>query len=210
MEVKELLENVKAWEWVKQRVYPILLPAKWNEEVIKSLVYREMLDLYIVYIIRNVCGERSAIKVKGRMLAGWGISEDELFRQAIKNLKADTYGIVDIDDFVKEEDMSIDNMVDVMESGVMYILSNKKMYFGAAGILNKEYLQKIAGNRNLYIIPSSINEVILICDDGEIEKEMVDEVIKIINAEVLPKEKWLSNHCYYYDFEKDEIKVDAD
>ena len=89
----------------------------------------------------------------------------------------------------------------------MYVLTNKRKYLGAIAILYPKICQALANRmgRNLFILPSSIHEVILIPDNNTIRKEELESMVSEINrTEVLPKD-YLSDSIYYYDREKESI-----
>ena len=82
----------------------------------------------------------------------------------------------------------------------MYVLSNKMRSEGAACLAYQGILETIAGilRRNYYILPSSIHEVIVLPDRGELEVEGINEMVKDINECELDPEDVLSDHCYKY------------
>ena len=54
-----------------------------------------------------------------------------------------------------------------LQENCMYILTNEEQMYGAAQILNRQLLRKIAGERNLYLLPCSLHELIVLVDDGK-------------------------------------------
>lgn len=61
---------------------------------------------------------------------------------------------------------------------------------------------------NLYILPSSIHEVIILLDDEYAkDPEELARMDKRDNRIVVDREEILSDHVYYYDREKDEIRI---
>lgn len=91
----------------------------------------------------------------------------------------------------------------------MYVLTNVQKMFGAAAILYPRLLKRFADRlgTNLFLLPSSIHEFILVPDD---HLQNVEELLKMVddvnNNKVRPKDI-LSYSVYYFDRECDEITV---
>ena len=82
----------------------------------------------------------------------------------------------------------------------MYVLSNKSRINGASCILYKDILKDFAMvvDKDLYVLPSSIHEVILLPSDGTQESEQLKEMVREINQSQVEKEEVLSDSVYYY------------
>ena len=89
----------------------------------------------------------------------------------------------------------------------MYVLSNKSRVNGAACILYKDLLKdfSIEMDKNLYILPSSTHEVILLPSDGTQESAHLKAMVQEVNRTQVDEEEVLSDSVYYYDREKDVI-----
>ncbi len=91
----------------------------------------------------------------------------------------------------------------------MYVLTNRQRLNGACCILYQDVLKQVAGRLgdSLYILPSSIHEVIAIPASASGNPKELSQLVQEINiAEVAPEEI-LSDHAYYYDRELDEVSV---
>ena len=201
------------WDSIKGYIYPILLSTKENEELLEKLVSMPMLDLSVAYIIRKEMpnGYYGSVKISNKILECYGISAEELHRQALENLERDGYEFQDMKtlakNYLSEELSGVWDYVS-KEPVEMYILTNSKS-FGAAGILNKELIRKFAGKRDYYILPSSLHETIFVPVSDENGKEMLDSMVKEVNDSVLDAEDVLSDHSYFYDANADEIRICA-
>ncbi len=91
----------------------------------------------------------------------------------------------------------------------MQILGNEHRVYGAACILYPELLAQVAERegRNLYIIPSSIHEVIILPDSGEEDEEHLREMIAEVNSTQVEPEEMLSNSLYYFERLTGQIKI---
>jgi hypothetical protein len=63
---------------------------------------------------------------------------------------------------------------------------------------------------NLYILPSSIHECILIPDNGKMNKAALKEMVKGVNDSQVSADEVLSNEVYYYDLITDEFHIIPD
>ena len=205
---------IRSWEYGKRNVYPLLLSTGENRELLEGLAHTPVpgLDLSVAYLVREE-GERSeaAVKVSRDLLKLYGIGQEELHRQAMENLKGDGYAFRSLGSLLAEmmKKTGLDAAVDLdvkLEGMEMYVLTNRTGRYGAAGILDKETVRKFAGGRSYHILPSSLHETIFIpAERGR--KEELDRMVREINEGQVEKEEWLSCHSYFYDGERDEIRM---
>ena len=137
-------------------------------------------------------------------------TEDELFETALLNTKK--YG------FVFNNMLNIiltNNHIDfsptkfysfINENGYnnkdFILITNKSAYFGAAFICYKEYLHTIANalNTNLYIIPSSINEVLILPETNLASKNDLISMVTDVNnnSDLISTTDILGNFVWHY------------
>lgn len=207
----ESIENMNRWEKVQKKVYPMLVSAKENEDLKETYFYQEYLDFLVLYVIRVMEVGIGSIKITKQMVKSWKVSEYEIHRQAVENLKSDGYRVRNLNSVVKENLLAIteDAEEEIEESEPMYVLTNQIKYFGAAGIfLCAEMFQEIVGKQNFYILPSSVHELILVVDCGEYEMEALSDMVKEVNEGQLTANEILSDHAYYFDWKTEQIYTD--
>lgn len=90
-----------------------------------------------------------------------------------------------------------------------YVLSNQKNFYGAAGVLNDSILAEFAERiqKNLYLLPASIHEFIIVPDEGKTNVEELNEMAREINEFVAGTQEVLEDHVYYYDRKKQQIMI---
>ena len=87
------------------------------------------------------------------------------------------------------------------------------MDFDMQPTMRKEFSQQISKkfaekkDCNLFILPSSVHEVLLLPDRGKEDSKMLMDMVRKINREEVSEEEILSDSVYYYDREKKEIRV---
>lgn len=211
--VSEMLQKIMDWEQVKKSIYPILLSTEDNQEMFEKVVSIPMLDLSVAYIYRKeMDGRYASVKINYQMLEAYGISVEELHRQALENLADDGYCFRDIRSFVVEQvyggSFETDQQRDELTED-FYIYTNDSMYYGAAGILNRKQVRRFADGRDFYILPASIHQTIFAPVDEGKDAAFYSSIVKSINEEELDIEDKLSDHVYFYDAGADEIKMCA-
>lgn len=205
-DVDGVIGKITDWAYVREHIYPMIVSAEDNEEMLRALVSKPFLDLAVIMYIRLddilQIGGDATVKVTKEILSSLKVSEAEAFDVAFSNMKKDDYAIQDIY-------MAISGMIDeenIMDepTGKMFVLTNKRKYLGAVGILDRDLLHSI-GN-DLFILPSSIHETILVPADENMDQKFLDSMVTEVNATQLGKEEVLSGHSYYYDFNMNEVR----
>lgn len=168
-----------------------------------DLVSREFLDLAIIYEV-DVEGLGVA-KVTKQILEVWGVSETEVYKTAYANSKFHAQTL--------ESKMNALMGIVCEESEVsaagMYIVTNESCFHGAGAIVKTDEIQRIAEmvGTDLYIIPSSIHELLLIGTDMILKSEVEEMVASVNDSEVAPEER-LSYSVYRYDRKSRDVVLD--
>ena len=89
----------------------------------------------------------------------------------------------------------------------LYVLTNKSRINGAAGIMYEGVLKKLADKleSDMYILPSSIHEVIILPKSTMFNKEELMAMVRDVNTEGVSKDEVLSYTVYEYDRNTEEI-----
>ncbi|MCM1251686.1 MAG: DUF5688 family protein [Clostridium sp.] len=205
--ILKFAESVMDWNTVKGKVYPVLLSTQKNKELLKDLIFTPMLDLSIIYAIRMEITKESSgnVKVSRHLLKQYGIDEKQLHKQAMRNLAKDGYHFQDMQSLIRDMLHTEENAA----PAEMYVLTNKGKIYGAAGILHKKLVREFAKGQSFFILPSSIHETIFVPAANPSDKAVFDNMVEEVNAAQVRAEEQLSDHCYYYDGQTDEVKICA-
>ena len=92
------------------------------------------------------------------------------------------------------------------------MLTNTAKINGATVMLYPNLLQEIgeATQSRFFILPSSIHEVILMRDSGEMNVEELRRVVMEINRTQVAPEDVLSDEVYSYDYTKQKLAMATD
>ena len=185
---------------VKNRICYKLVNTASNKKLLEDVPHRELFDLSVVYYVMVAVEDDAtgSILIHNNHLSFWDVTEDDLYKEGTINteklLPANIKGMFDtLSEMVDMEDLP--NTDDFM-----YVLTNKEKLQGASTILYPDVLKSFADrkNANLWLLPSSIHEWIIVCDDGNMNRETLSEMIQEVNSTQLAVDEILSDHPYYY------------
>ena len=200
-------------EYISENVLMAMINTESNRELLADVPHREINDCSVIYrIMVDKTDEGIATAVLHNSVAeSIGMNEQELFFAATENTKRllpakiQSMNEIFVGMMVEEGmDRSMaEDMVSSMAPGgdaPMWIVTNEKGINGAVNMLYDENLQGLAQKLgdDLYILPSSVHEVICIPASMGDPKELA-EMVQEVNANVVSLEERLSNQVYHYD-----------
>lgn len=196
-------------EVITDKILPCVRPVAHNtDEVTVELFDFEM---YFRVAIDATSEGLSTYTIKNEHIKAMGISVEELTAIAIENAGKYTTVQSMFDTLMSfKKDMDFDDMLNNLDEDMpMYVVTNNfKSFGGANAFLCKSQLQKLADKLadDLYILPSSIHETIVIKAEGA-EVDFLKSMVADVNAtQVVPSER-LSNQVYKYNRSTDEITI---
>lgn len=209
------VEEFKDYEKIKGKLAVKLVNYNENLSVLKEIPFKRFLDLAIIYyvLVGKVGSNTASILVRQEHRRVWRISEEELFLQAMKNtpklLPPELKSMNTLIQEVLSEQEATEKKEFVEGEIPMYVLTNTLRYHGAAAMLYKNVISDFAEliETDLYILPSSIHEVILIPKASDIGKPMLEQMVKEVNREEVESIERLSNHVYCYQRETGEFTL---
>ena len=142
------------------------------------------------------------VHINQAMMKTWGCTFHMIFEQGIKNTE-DESEIIGIDQLIVQllGEEAVDGVGNLGEPIFpMYVFTNKMRVLGAAGAFLGSKVKELSKQleSNLFILPSSIHEAILIPDTGKMSVEEFSEMVREINQEQVPEEERLADDIYYY------------
>lgn len=179
-----------------------------NAEILTQIPHKTFLDMAITFhcLIRREDDSISSIRITKEHIKKWGITVDDLQELAhINTRKLFPPALKSIDEVIEEPNDFED--YESKDACPMYVLTNEKGIYGAFYILYKDVIRDFARliNSNLYILPSSIHEIILVPAEDGLEKEHLNRLILEINESFLSADEILSDNVYVYSLGSDDI-----
>lgn len=203
------------YQKVKWKVRAQVISYEKNELLLKDVPHRKFLDLAVVYRVEyyNEYIGTGSILVHNNHLEIWGVDEQTLYNDSLLNNK-NKYEICSMVDLLKEmagKSIELDWIED-SEVYKMLVISTKDRVNGASAILFNDVLKEAAGHigsERLYLIPSSIHELIVLGCDSNMDNDYIVEMISSVNNDVLDEKEILSNSLYQYDAVTDLVTIIA-
>ena len=195
------------YETVRSRIIFKLINTEKNRELLRDVPYIPFHDLSIVFqcLVSEERFGNASILIHNVHLQLWKVNARELYECALENTPLlQGYELTDMNTVLEEMKalggIDDEEIEDMQQEVPMYVLSNKSRINGASCILYKDILKDFAMvvDKDLYVLPSSIHEVILLPSDGTQESEQLKEMVREINQSQVEKEEVLSDSVYYY------------
>lgn len=200
-----LLEFVEDYGLVSHRICFGLVNYEKNKELLEKMPHTHWLDLALVlYIPVSVNGGKALyLPVDNDLVGKWGIQDTgSLFEGAFASTpKIFPGSIRDMEDVFSEDYGNAPETGFEDDEERMYIATNNEKFYGAAVILYDGLLASFAQglDSDLYILPTSINEMTVIADTGNLDTGELREVLRNLNLETTEDRHFLSNNIYHYD-----------
>lgn len=204
------VEKLREFDYVRDRIMCKLVNREHNSEFLETRPYTPVEDLAVVYLIDvgDFGAGKATTAITYRMMEEYGISAEELHAIAMDNLARSDISFMSMCDMLRKINpdfykLAADDIEKSMEVSPMYVLTVDDCTFGAAAVLDeatmKDIAEKIGGD--FYVIPSSVNEVIIVPKDKDIENSMLNGMIQEVNETQVDEQDRLSDHVYVYDAE---------
>ena len=198
------VEQFDSYETIREHLTMEVVGTKENRDMLRQIPHREMEDLSVVY--RYELGESShgsmSTLITNEMIEHFGISPEQLHEDAVRSapeLNPPTLRPM----FDVLADMAGPGMGMPPMGPPIYVATTMESQNGACVIAYPgflEYAKDIIGDQ-LFILPSSKHEVLILPDNGEFNTEnLMDMVCTVNRLEVAPEDR-LADNVYHYDGE---------
>lgn len=207
MNVEKLIDR----KFILDHVEYQLVNAERNAEKLKDIPGKKIADLVAIYRVVVSAGEDGAMSyvLTKAILDRSGISFEELDEAAKKNTEKSGFSVRTMNE-VMYELMGVNPGPEIEEPDgpQMYVLTNTRKLHGTNIMLYKEYLEIAAEkmNKDFYILPSSIHELIAVPVSAQGLEEL-REMVKAVNDNQLAPEEILGYEVYRYNRETGEVEV---
>ena len=201
------------WEQVKPKVLVKLVNSAQNAEYLQDKPHTDIADLSAVYYINldsSPDGNMTTV-ITDALLSQYGISVDELHQTAISNMgsKARFCSMFEVLTELMGENAPNDEQM--LSDNAMFVLSNDTKINGFSVLLCPEVMDDVAEKvgTDFCILPSSINEALIVPRKPDMELDSLLSIVKEVNATQVSQEERVSDHVYRYSYVTHTLEIAA-
>ena len=197
---------LKHFDSIKDKIVYKVVNYRSNEKLLEQVPHKRILDLAVVFycLLDNEYGRSATALIYNNNLKNWNVTIDDVYKAALKNTPDLLHSkISSMAALFEKCGVNVDgeevDLKDYVPSD-MYVLTNESKLNGAACILYENVLYDFAQKlgADLYILPSSVHEVILLPKLSMFEKDELVNMVKEVNTEGVAADEVLSDHVYEY------------
>ena len=199
-----------------------LVNTEQNKALLEDAPNRAFQDLSIIYrwVVKVEDSGIQSTVVHNSLAKQLGMSEDEMFKAAVENTRRIfPPSIRNMNEVIRDMFMKDGMPPEIAEMMIgeippeqsMYVISNEQGINGAISMLYEDKLHSLAEDleTDLYIMPSSVHEVIAVSSNMGDPNELAQMVAEI-NMDQVSLEERLSNQVYHYDKDLRKLSLATD
>lgn len=197
---------LKHFDTIKDKIVYKVVNYRSNDKLLEQVPHKRILDLAVVFycLLDNEYGRSATALIYNNNLKNWNVTIDDVYKAALKNTPDLLHSkISSMAALFEKCGVNVDgeevDLKDYVPSDI-YVLTNESKLNGAACILYENVLYDFAQKlgADLYILPSSVHEVILLPKLSMFEKDELVNMVKEVNTEGVAADEVLSDHVYEY------------
>ena len=198
---------------VKERIRYKLINYEANKQLLQQIPHTKVLDLAKVYYVPVELGgisEFGSILIQNTHIHLWKVTDEEVKKAAEKNTPKQLPVQIEAMDKIIMQLLQIQNNTEEQElfqqliserkTAPMYVISNTQKLYGATVMCYENVLKNVAEviGTDLFILPSSLHELIVISRENSMEPKELREMVETINQTEVDIEERLSDNVYIY------------
>lgn len=209
-------EEMFDYEKIKGRIFPRLINTAANTEYLADKPHKDIEDLSIVYAVRvseNEQGFADAV-ITNDLADIWEVDADELHSRAMDNIAERPPLFQNIEEvifghgFDRNAEAEIEDMDPESYSLPFFVLTNQQKTKGAVMAIDPKTMDRITAKLgDVYVIPSSVDETLIVPKNAVDDVNSLVEMVKQVNANEVKPEDQLSNNIYEYDSQTHTLKI---
>jgi len=193
-----------------------------NRQRIEHCPFVRKLDLALTFrvLVEEETTQIGTVLISDDLMNRWKVTVSELYSLAVANMQRLWEGVVEpvqemilemADGQLSEEYGAFLEENEAAREMPLYVLTNAIRLNGAAVLFYTDCLRKFADSveRDVFVLPSSIHEVLLIPVDEAVSAWDMRQVVEAVNHQIVSEEEVLSNHVYRYLYDSDKLIIAA-
>ena len=198
------------YDQMKDKLIMEVVSAEANADMLDKVPHKEMEDMAVVYRFELDSNDdgRATILVTNQLIETMGVTPEQLHADAMENapelkpavikgmseVMAEMMG-------VSTEDLAMMGMPMDPADEQMFVASVPDKIHGAGVLAYQDFMDQAAERvgGDFFILPSSIHEVLIVPDNGNMSLSDLEAMVKEVNATQVAPEDKLTDSVYHYD-----------
>ena len=200
------------YEQMKDKLIMEVVSTEANADMLANVPHKEMEDMSVVYrfVIDSNDDGRATILATNNMIEAMGVTPDQLHEDAVKNApELKPAVITGMSEVMAEmmgmspEEMAMMGMPTDPADEQMFVATVPDKIHGAGVLAYQDFMDQAAERvgGSFYILPSSLHEVLLVPDNGQMSLHDLESMVREVNATQVAPEDKLTDNVYHYDAE---------
>ncbi len=203
------INSLSDYSQMKEKLAMEVVSAETNAEMLATVPHQNIEDMAVVYrfVLNSDDEGRASILVTNQLLQSMGVTPEQLHADAMEN--APQIKPVEIKGMseVMAEMMGVEQaqMMGIFpvapEDEKIYVATVPDKVHGAGVLAYQNFMEQAAerAGGDFFILPSSIHELLIVPDKGEMGLKDLEAMVREVNAtQVAPADK-LTDSVYHYD-----------
>lgn len=208
------IDKVNDYDQMKQTLSMEVVSAERNADMLEKVPHKNIEDMAVVYrFVLDASDEgRASILVTNQLLDSYGITADQLhedamtiapeLRPAVIKTMSET-----LQEMIGDEVFMMMGMpIAPPENEPFFVATVPDRVQGASVLAYQDFMEQAAERvgGDFYVLPSSIHEILLVRDDGSMNRADLEDMVRTVNATEVQPEDILTDSVYHYD-SKDKV-----
>ncbi|MBO6308221.1 MAG: hypothetical protein J6N70_05155 [Oribacterium sp.] len=198
------VQDLTNYEVMKNKLSMDVVSADRNAEMLSHIPHEKIEDMAVVYrlVLDTKDSGNGTILVTNNLMDQFGVTQEQLHEDAMINAPEIRPSEIKGMSEMLSEMMGVD-----MDPGMdslddkMFVATVPDKIHGAGVIAYPNFFEdaaeKIGGD--YFVLPSSIHEVLLVKDNGEMTAKDLEAMVREVNATQVSPEEQLTDNVYHYD-----------
>ena len=174
-----------------------------NADMLEKVPHTDKENISMVYRLQLASSENGAatVLITNAMMEQFGVTKEQLHADAMENAQEIRPADFRTMAAVMAEMMGMPEEMMADMAPPMYVATNQDKVQGAAVMFYPDFMDQAAKELggDIFILPSSVHEVLILPDDGNMNAQELKEMVTSINASEVSPEDRLTDSVYHYD-----------
>ena len=174
-----------------------------NADMLEKVPHTDKENISMVYRLQLDSTENGAatVLITNAMMEQFGVTKEQLHADAMENAQEIRPADFRTMAAVMAEMMGMPEEMMADMAPPMYVATNQDKVQGAAVMFYPDFMDQAAKELggDIFILPSSVHEVLILPDDGNMNAQELKEMVTSINASEVSPEDRLTESVYHYD-----------